>query len=108
MMSSYDEMIMLYFLLVQIGICFYFVYVSISDYMMITLVTQSVFVTLLLLCPWEWLAHFMEVEAMSSADSEQTMFRIYLLLIPALHIILAIAIEVSCVNYYYRPIVSTL
>ncbi|XP_022816186.1 probable cation-transporting ATPase 13A3 isoform X1 [Spodoptera litura] len=64
-------------------------------YMMITLVTQSVFVTVLLLCPWQWLADFMEVEAMSSADSEQTMFRIYLLLIPALHIILAIAIEAS-------------
>ncbi|CAH1644254.1 unnamed protein product [Spodoptera littoralis] len=64
-------------------------------YMMITLVTQSVFVTVLLLCPWQWLADFMEVEAMASADSEQTMFRIYLLLIPALHIILAIAVEAS-------------
>lgn len=100
MITGYNEMIMLHFLLVQIGLQYH---ISISDYMMITLVTQSVFVTLLLLCPWEWLAHFMEVEAMSSADSEQTMFRIYLLLIPALHIILAIAIEVSCVNYYYRP-----
>ncbi|XP_047019982.1 polyamine-transporting ATPase 13A3 isoform X2 [Helicoverpa armigera] len=64
-------------------------------YMMITLVTQSIFVTVLLLCPWHWLAEFMEVEPMASADSEQTMFRIYLLLIPALHLILAIAVEAT-------------
>ncbi|CAH0627196.1 unnamed protein product [Chrysodeixis includens] len=64
-------------------------------YIMITLVTQSVFVVLLLLCPWDWLAEFMEVQPMVTNDPEQTMFRIYLLLIPAIHFILAIAIEAS-------------
>ena len=63
--------------------------------MVITLVTQIIFVTILLLCPWNWLADYMEVEAMDTSDFEQTKFRIYLLLIPAIHLVLAIAIEVS-------------
>lgn len=66
---------------------------------MLTLVTQSVFVVLLLLCPWDWLAEFMEVEPMLAHNPDQTMFRIYLLLIPAIHFILAIAIEVKA----YKP-----
>ncbi|CAH2236992.1 jg9485 [Pararge aegeria aegeria] len=63
--------------------------------MVIALVTQSVFVTVLLLCPWEWLADYMEIEVMKVADTEQTMFRVYLLIIPVLHLMLAIAIEAT-------------
>lgn len=66
-----------------------------SDYMVITLLTQSVFVIVLLLCPWEWLAEFIEIEPMKSSEPEQNIFRVYLLLIPVLHLILAIGIEVS-------------
>ncbi|XP_075970518.1 polyamine-transporting ATPase 13A3-like isoform X2 [Anticarsia gemmatalis] len=64
-------------------------------YMVITLLTQSVFVIVLLLCPWDWLAEYMEVEMMKTEDTEQTMFRVYLLLIPMLHLVLAIAIEAT-------------
>ncbi|KAJ8732100.1 hypothetical protein PYW08_014830 [Mythimna loreyi] len=63
--------------------------------MVITLVTQCIFVTVLLLCPWKWLADYMEIEAMDSDNFEQTKFRVYLLLIPAIHIVLAIAIEAT-------------
>lgn len=71
-----------------------------SDCMVITLLTQAVFVILNLLCPWDWLAEFMEVEVMNTSDTDQTMFRAYLLLIPMLHLILAIAIEVSSFIIY--------
>ncbi|XP_045764970.1 polyamine-transporting ATPase 13A3-like [Maniola jurtina] len=63
--------------------------------MVIALVTQSVLVTVLLLSPWQWLADLMEIEVMKLTDSDQTMFRVYLLLIPVLHLILAIAIEAT-------------
>ncbi|CAB3243695.1 unnamed protein product [Arctia plantaginis] len=67
-------------------------------YMVITLFTQAVFVIILLLCPWDGLANYMEVEVMKTTDKDQTMFRIYLLLIPVLHLILAIGIEASLSN----------
>ncbi|XP_059062171.1 polyamine-transporting ATPase 13A3-like [Achroia grisella] len=64
-------------------------------YMVVTLITQAVFVVVLLLCPWHWLADFMEVEVMNINDYEQTIFRVYLLLMPILHLVLAIAIEAT-------------
>lgn len=64
-------------------------------YMVITLLTQAVFVIILLMCPWDWLANYMEVVVMNTADTEETMFRVYLLLIPMLHLVLAIAIEAT-------------
>lgn len=62
--------------------------------MVITLLSQSVFVIVLLLCPWPWLADLMEVKVMDTAVVEQSMFRVYLLIIPCLHLVLAIGIEV--------------
>ncbi|CAG5040027.1 unnamed protein product [Parnassius apollo] len=64
-------------------------------YMVITLVTQSIFVIVLILAPWTWLANLMEVEVMNVAETEQNIFRIYLLIIPILHLLLAIAIEAT-------------
>ncbi|CAH2075248.1 unnamed protein product, partial [Iphiclides podalirius] len=64
-------------------------------YMVLTLVTQSIFVTVLLLCPWPWLAKVMEIKPMNITDTEQNIFRIYLLVIPVLHLLLAIAIEAT-------------
>ncbi|XP_068630367.1 polyamine-transporting ATPase 13A3-like [Battus philenor] len=64
-------------------------------YMVLTLVTQTTFVILLLLCPWPWLAKVMEIKPVDLADKEQNVFRIYLLVIPVLHLILAIAIEAT-------------
>ncbi|KAJ0179942.1 hypothetical protein K1T71_004533 [Dendrolimus kikuchii] len=64
-------------------------------YMVITLLTQAVFVIVVLLWPWQWLAEFMEVEPMNSNVHEQNVFRVYLLLIPVLHLILAIGIEAT-------------
>lgn len=62
--------------------------------MVITLLSQSALVILLLLCPWEGLANFMEVKAMDYSNVEQSMFRVYLLIVPCIHLILAIGIEV--------------
>lgn len=70
--------------------------------MVIALFTQAVFVIIILLCPWDGLANYMEVEVMNTADKEQTIFRIYLLLIPVLHLILAIGIEVSYIIILYK------
>ncbi|OWR45405.1 putative cation-transporting ATPase 13A3 [Danaus plexippus plexippus] len=64
-------------------------------YMVVTLMTQAVFVTVLLLCPWKSLADFMEIEVMNFVQQEQNIFRVYLLLIPVLHLILAIAVEAT-------------
>ncbi|KAI8428833.1 hypothetical protein MSG28_007488 [Choristoneura fumiferana] len=64
-------------------------------YMVLTLVTQAVFVVILLFCPWQGLADYMEVIVMKWDDQEHNIFRIYLLLIPALHLVLAIAIEAT-------------
>ncbi|XP_063379335.1 polyamine-transporting ATPase 13A3-like [Cydia fagiglandana] len=64
-------------------------------YMVLTLVTQSVFVVLLLFCPWQELADLMEVKVFKWEAQEENIFRIYLLLVPALHLILAIAIEAT-------------
>ncbi|CAG9785123.1 unnamed protein product [Diatraea saccharalis] len=64
-------------------------------YMVITLLTQAVFVTLLLLCPWSWLSNLMEVTPMDTSQVEQSMFRVYLLIIPLLHLILAIGVEAT-------------
>ncbi|XP_041976131.1 polyamine-transporting ATPase 13A3-like [Aricia agestis] len=67
-----------------------------ANYQMVAaLITQSVFVTLLLMCPWSWLADYMEVEVFRTEQPQQNMFRVYILLIPLLHLILAIAIEAS-------------
>lgn len=65
--------------------------------MVIILVLQAVFITMLLLSPWKWLAHLMEVEVMKPEEKEESIFRIYVLLIPVLHLVLAIGIEVSFV-----------
>ncbi|XP_048484806.1 polyamine-transporting ATPase 13A3 isoform X7 [Plutella xylostella] len=62
-------------------------------YMVGVLLSQAAFIVLLLLCPWQWLADFMEVQPLEPRDREMTMFRVYLLLIPALHLVLAIGIE---------------
>ncbi|KAG6448590.1 probable cation-transporting ATPase 13A3 [Manduca sexta] len=66
--------------------------------LVITLVTQAIFVILVLLCPWKWLADFMEVQVMRPEQPEQNMFRVYLLLLPVIHIVLAIAIEATLSN----------
>lgn len=63
--------------------------------MVITLLTQCVFVIILLVCPWQWLANFMQIEPMMPTESEQNIFRVYLLLIPVLHLLLAIGIEAT-------------
>lgn len=62
--------------------------------MVATLLTQAVFIVVVLACPWELFAEILEVEMLKPNDYDQTLFRIYLLLFPALHLILAIAIEV--------------
>ncbi|XP_013178033.1 PREDICTED: probable cation-transporting ATPase 13A3 [Papilio xuthus] len=64
-------------------------------YMVLTLVTQFAFVLVLLLCPWPWLAEVMEIMPLKLRDMDQTYFRIYLLIIPILHLVLAIAIEAT-------------
>ncbi|XP_049865896.1 polyamine-transporting ATPase 13A3-like isoform X2 [Pectinophora gossypiella] len=64
-------------------------------YMVITLLLQSVFVIVCLLAPWKWLADFMEVIVMDPLNKEQSIFRVYVLLIPVLHLVLAIAIEAT-------------
>ncbi|XP_050682195.1 polyamine-transporting ATPase 13A3-like isoform X2 [Leptidea sinapis] len=64
-------------------------------YLVITLLTQAAFVSLLLFCPWEGLAEYMEVEAMKSVQYEQNYFRVYILLIPVLHIMLAVSVEAT-------------
>ncbi|XP_013188723.1 polyamine-transporting ATPase 13A3 [Amyelois transitella] len=63
--------------------------------MVITLITQSVFVICCLLCPWQWLADLMEVIVMDYSNPDQMLFRFYLLLLPVLHLFLAIAIEAT-------------
>lgn len=68
--------------------------------MVATLLTQAVFVVLLLLCPWKELADFMELEFFSMDNADQYIFRIYLLIIPVLHLVLAIGIEVRIVNIF--------
>lgn len=70
-------------------------YMCFLDCMVLTLVTQAVFVILLLLCPWVGLADFMKIEVMKPTEPEHNLFRVYLLLIPVLHLILAITIEVN-------------
>ncbi|CAH2107415.1 unnamed protein product [Euphydryas editha] len=67
-------------------------------YMMLTLVTQAIFVTVLLFCPWEALADFMEIKVLMFSDPEPNVFRVYLLVIPVLHVMLAIAIEATLSN----------
>ncbi|XP_047526862.1 polyamine-transporting ATPase 13A3-like isoform X1 [Vanessa atalanta] len=64
-------------------------------YLVITLVTQAVFVTVLLLCPWKALTDYMEVEAVNMSDPETYRFRVYLLIVPVLHLLLAIATEAT-------------
>ncbi|KAJ2946942.1 hypothetical protein O0L34_g16288 [Tuta absoluta] len=64
-------------------------------WMVLVLIVQSVFVVLVLLAPWPWLASFMEVEAFDPALAEQAIFRVYVLLIPVVHLVLAIAIEAT-------------
>ncbi|XP_072940541.1 polyamine-transporting ATPase 13A3-like isoform X2 [Epargyreus clarus] len=64
-------------------------------YMVATLLTQAVFITVMLLAPWTWLADLMEVEVLKTSEPEQNIFRIYMLLLPILHLILAIAIEAT-------------
>ncbi|CAK1553646.1 unnamed protein product [Leptosia nina] len=64
-------------------------------YMVITLMSQAVFVTLLLFCPWSDLADWMEVEVMRPAYVEQNYFRIYILIIPMLHLLLAVGVEAT-------------
>ncbi|XP_028179120.1 probable cation-transporting ATPase 13A3 [Ostrinia furnacalis] len=63
--------------------------------MVITLLSQAVFVVMLLLCPWQWAARQMEVVEAAPGDAPQTMFRVYLLIIPVIHLILAIGIEAT-------------
>ncbi|XP_038210252.1 probable cation-transporting ATPase 13A3 isoform X1 [Zerene cesonia] len=64
-------------------------------YMVITLATQAVFVILLLFCPWKSLAEYMEIEEMKSAEIEQNYFRIYILIIPVIHLLLAVGVEAT-------------
>ncbi|GBP44393.1 Probable cation-transporting ATPase 13A3 [Eumeta japonica] len=67
-----------------------------SNYSMVaTLIIQCVFVIICLMCPWKAFGDFMELESLKHDNPSQNLFRVYLLLIPALHLILAIAIEAS-------------
>lgn len=65
---------------------------------MLTVVT-----TLLLMCPWPEMAEFFEVKEWDFGNMEINYFRIYILLIPAIHMVVAIAIEVSlCIDDFYN------
>lgn len=66
--------------------------------MVLSLVTQTSFVILLLMCPWSWLAHFMDIKMLDSTDPDQKTFRTYLMLIPFIHLILAFTIEMTLSN----------
>lgn len=74
--------------------------------MVATLLTQAVFIIVLLLCPWRWLANLMEIELMDLTDDpKKNIFRMYMLLIPIVHLLLAIAIEVSHLTSYKLGII---
>lgn len=68
--------------------------------MVIVLLTQTFFVLVMLLAPWDWLTEFMEVVSVDLSRKEETMFRVYLMLIPVIHLILAVGIEVSVVQFH--------
>lgn len=62
--------------------------------MVTSLVTQSILILVFLLVPWAWLCSVMELQMIDYANHAQCMFRFYVLLIPILHLVLAIGIEV--------------
>lgn len=63
--------------------------------MVITLLVLSAFTTIVFMSPWEALSEFFEVESWDfEGNMEKNYFRIYLLLIPGIHLMMAIAIEV--------------
>lgn len=62
-------------------------------YMIVTLISQSVFVTLLLLLPWKGLAELMEVVPVDMTHTAEYMLRLYLLIVPVLHLTISIGIE---------------
>lgn len=66
-----------------------------SDQLVGTLIVLTVMTTLLLMCPWPEMAEFFEVKEWDFGNMEINYFRIYILLIPAVHMVVAIAIEVS-------------
>lgn len=68
--------------------------------MVVTLVILTAFTCLLLMSPWEELSTFFELEPLDSSDSSKTYFRLYLLLIPGIHLLVAIAIEV-CLYIFF-------
>ncbi|CAG9560368.1 unnamed protein product [Danaus chrysippus] len=47
--------------------------VAMTNYVVVTLMTQAVFVTVLLLCPWKWLADFIEIEVMNIVQQERSL-----------------------------------
>ncbi|KAL4710496.1 hypothetical protein ACJJTC_008898 [Scirpophaga incertulas] len=66
--------------------------------MVLTLLSQVVLVVTMWLCPWKWMAEFMELVVMDLTKHEESAFRLYLLLLPLIHIILALGIEVTFSN----------
>ncbi|XP_022117134.1 polyamine-transporting ATPase 13A3 [Pieris rapae] len=64
-------------------------------YMVITLLSQAFFVTLLLFCPWQGLANWIEVEVMKASHIEENYFRVYILIIPVLHLLIAVGVEAT-------------
>lgn len=69
--------------------------------MVVSLVTQSIVILVLVLVPWPWLCNVMQLQMIDYADHAQCVFRIYVLLIPVLHLILAAGIEVK-IHLYCR------
>ncbi|XP_026328514.1 probable cation-transporting ATPase 13A3 isoform X2 [Hyposmocoma kahamanoa] len=64
-------------------------------YMVASLVTQSIVLFVLLLVPWKWLCGVMQLQMVDYTDQAKCIFRLYVLLIPVLHLILSLGIEAT-------------
>lgn len=89
--------LMVFFFLSQISINL----ITINDvkinyflvYMVVVLLILAIFTTIVFMSPWENLSEFFQVEPWDT-DMKKNHFRIYLLLIPVIHLMIAVAIEV--------------
>lgn len=72
--------------------------------MVVVLLVLAAFTTIVLMSPWEKLSEFFEVEPWDTNNMDKNHFRIYLLLIPAIHLMIAVAIEVTHIQSFFLSI----